>query len=235
MDGKTVKQIAADMLYPDGIRCIVCGRDLPFKSRLSLCKDCKLPENTEFCLGCGHALPQGNVYCDTCQRVKHPFVVARAPLVFTGNVQTLIRRLKYGNGQYLAPYLASLMAESYLRANMQAEAVAFVPMHKKRQRKRGYNQAELLAESLAEYLQLPVIRPLTRVKYTENLARMSKEARQNAITDAIACEPVPYKSVVLVDDVFTTGATASACAEALRHSGVKEVYVLTAATAKSDS
>lgn len=223
------------MLYPDGIRCIVCGRDLPFKSRLSLCQDCKLPENTEFCLGCGHALPQGGVYCDTCQRVKHPFAVARAPLVFAGSTKTLIRRLKYGNGRYLAPYLASLMAESYLRANMHAEAVTFVPMHKKRQRKRGYNQAELLAASLAESLELPLIRPLSRVKYTENLARMGKEARLEAIRDAIVCEPSPYRSVVLVDDVFTTGATASACAEALRKSGVKDVYVLTAATAKAQS
>lgn len=224
-----------DMLYPDDIRCMVCGRDIPVKNRLCLCRDCVLPENTEFCLGCGRALLHGGVYCDVCQREKHPFAAARAPLVYEDAAKTLIRRLKYGNARYLAPYLGSLMAETWLMSRHTAQAVAFVPMHRSRERRRGYNQAELLARSVAEALQLPLISPLERTANTPFLARMDREARFETIRDAIAClAPVGYASVLLVDDVFTTGATAAACAAALKKNGAKEVFVLTAATARQE-
>ncbi len=122
-----------DMLYPDDIRCMVCGRDIPVKNRLCLCRDCVLPENAEFCLGCGRALLHGGVYCDVCQREKHTFAAARAPLVYEDAAKTLIRRLKYGNARYLAPYLGSLMAETWLMSRHTAQAVAFVPMHRSRE------------------------------------------------------------------------------------------------------
>lgn len=232
---KVLSGALGDMLYPDDIRCMVCGRDIPVKNRLCLCRDCVLPENTEFCLGCGRALLRGGVYCDVCQREKHPFAAARAPLVYEGAARTLIRRLKYGNARYLAPYLGSLMAETWLTSRHTVRAVTFVPMHPKRERRRGYNQAELLARSVAEALQLPLVSPLVRTTDTPFLARMDREARFETIRDAIECRPpVGYASVLLVDDVFTTGATASACAAALKKHGAKEVYVLTAATARQE-
>ncbi len=230
-----LSDIIGDMLFPDDIKCILCGRDIPVRNRLCLCRDCTLEENVEFCIGCGRALMRGGVYCDDCQHERHPFDVARAPLVYDGSVKTLIRRLKYGNARYLAPYLAALMAETWMRSGHTAAAVTFVPMHPSRKRKRGYNQAELLARCFCEITGLPLADMLERVKNTPNLARMDRATRAKSISDAIICKSgTVYDSVIVVDDVFTTGATASACAQALKSAKVRQVIILTAATAREE-
>lgn len=222
-----------DFLYPDDIKCIVCGDDYPVKNRYCLCPRCTLSLNRTYCLGCGRATDSEGIYCDACHYRKWHFEEARASFVYEHEVKTVVRRLKYGNARYLVPVFASIMADTFLRWRKQIDCVTFVPMPEKRRRKRGYNQAELLARELGKIVDLPVMSLLEKTKFTSNLARMKADERAAAIADSFSYIGAEKpKSVLLIDDVFTTGATCDECAKTLRKGGVKRVYVLTLATAR---
>lgn len=222
-----------DFLYPDDVTCIVCGDDYPVRNRYCLCPRCTLSVNRSFCLGCGRATDTEGIFCDTCHKRKWNFESARASLVYEASVKDVIRRLKYGNARYLVPVFASMMADTFLRWCISVDCITYVPMPQKRQKKRGYNQAELLAHAIGKIVQLPTVSLLEKVKYTKNLARMGAEERSQAIVDTFSfCGAEKPRSVLLVDDVFTTGATSNECAKVLRKGGVQKVYVLTLATAR---
>ncbi|MCI8435313.1 MAG: ComF family protein [Clostridia bacterium] len=184
-------------------------------------------------MGCGRATDTEGIFCDTCHKRKWNFESARASLVYEASVKDVIRRLKYGNARYLVLVFASMMADTFLRWCISVDCITYVPMPQKRQKKRGYNQAELLAHAIGKIVQLPTVSLLEKVKYTKNLARMGAEERSQAIVDTFSfCGAEKPRSVLLVDDVFTTGATSNECAKVLRKGGVQKVYVLTLATAR---
>lgn len=140
--------------------------------------------------------------------------------------------LKYHNLKALAPSLARLMAAHYSLHPVPAEAIVPVPLHRSRLRQRGYNQAELLAQGLREELGLPLVLGwLERPRAGLPQARTpSREQRWLNTTGAFkVVDRSPAKSVLLVDDVCTTGATLNACAAALKGAGASRVWGLTLA------
>ena len=107
-------------------------------------------------------------------------------------------------------------------------------MHEKRQKTRGYNQAYLIASELCKIINKPLEDMLVRVKYSDNFARMSRKDRIKEAEQSFKVKSMrKNKSILLIDDVFTTGATSSACAKELIKSGVSDVYVLTFCTSES--
>lgn len=228
-----MKSLLSDLFYPDDIKCIVCGDDYPVANRYCLCPRCSLSVNETYCIGCGRATDTAGIYCDTCHYKKWSFEQARSVFVYENSVRDLVRRLKYGNARYLVPQFAALMAETYLRANMRADVVTFVPMPAERKRKRGYNQAELLAKGVSAVIGIPAAALLEKTVFTKNLARMRASERAKAIEGTFSCgvSEIP-ESILLIDDVFTTGATAEECAKTLKRGGAKRVSVLTLAAAR---
>ncbi len=227
-------------LFP-GI-CELCGE----ASEASLCPAClaKLPRVPRpICLYCGAPLRQAAeepFSCPECKGKPRHFDFARPAL--EGNEMTLplVRRLKYHRANHLAPALAPLLAELWeqtpaLRA--QADwALVPVPVPPARLFARGYNQAEELARALGRLRGLPVVNALCRRgRGQESQTHFSAQQRQqNAFAAYRAQSPFARgrqslpPHVLLVDDVFTTGATARACARALRSlPGVETVGVLT--------
>ena len=152
---------------------------------------------------------------------------------YTGPASNLVKRFKYDGIRALA----DLMAEDMLRALPLSpedfDCVAGVPMHAFRRYVRGMNHADLLAEAIAARLGLSCERVLTRARATAQQARLSHEKRQSNLTGAFRAEPVAAgKSILLIDDVYTTGSTAEECARTLLAGGAKQVFLLTYATAK---
>jgi ComF family protein len=160
--------------------------------------------------------------------------VAAAP--YQGVVRRAVHELKFRQGRYLVPFLADLMAEAVRERPLHADLLVPVPLSADRQRRRGYNQAELLAGALLARAPLggAALEPsaLTRPRPTRPQFALDARERRANVPGAIACprpELVRGGRVALLDDVCTTGATLAACAEALRAAGASRVMAIVAA------
>lgn len=224
-----------DLLAPPREPCLFCGRP----AAGGVCAECdrKVPRVVApFCRVCGRPMREGTAHlgqCLECLGQKPYFVRARAVAVHDGLPRQAIHGLKYGGQVRLAPRLAQWMAEAVRNDPVlrQSRVVVPVPLHPDRWLERGYNHAELLSAALSDVLRLPhEPNVLRRVKATERQSELSREARLRNMRGAFeTARPalVAGRMVLLVDDVLTSGSTASECARALLKSGCSRVGVVT--------
>ena len=235
---------ALALVYPQGCAAC-CGVSVERRADWPACAACwtstRLFEGDEtLCWKCG--APAGGevpdevrptVRCRRCD--SEEFDAARACGIYEGALRAAVLGMK--REPFVPPRLARMLCEAARRAPLDsARLVVPVPLHPARERERGFNQATLLATSIAESLGLRLdTLSLERVAHSErHRAGMDARARRESVEDAFAVKRprlVRGERVLLLDDVFTTGATASACAAALKAAGALEVYVLTAARA----
>lgn len=223
------------MLFPSGIKCIVCDSELNGSLNGEICGECSLTSNTSFCFRCGRAKYNDAEFCLECQTIKQNFDLARAPFIYEDNVKNLVYKLKYGNARYLAPILAKYLADTYKKNNLSADFITFVPLHKRKQRIRGYNQAQLLANELSKLINIPVLDILDKAKDIKNTAKLKRFQRKELIKDSVrVIRDIELKgqTILLIDDVFTTGTTANECAKVLNEKKAAKVNVLTFATSR---
>jgi competence protein ComFC len=156
---------------------------------------------------------------------------ARAPFLYADALARAIRGMKFSGWHAIGPHLAAGMAE-VAGDLVPADVVTWVPLSRRRRARRGFDQAEVLARAVSESLGVPARPLLVRIRDTRAQARAGGSERRRALRDAFAGRRGGGElagRVLLVDDVLTTGATAAACARALRVSGAERVSVLTAA------
>jgi ComF family protein len=169
--------------------------------------------------------------CASCRDRSLGFDAAFAMGPYDGNLRELCLRLKHERNAWLAPCLSELLVDVRHDAfsDLSADALIVpVPLHWWRYWQRGYNQAEALAEGIAKQLKLPIRRLLKRVVGTRRLADLSRTARGEVVRNAFrarAHSRMTGRTVLLVDDVLTTGATCSAAARALKQAGAARVVV----------
>ena len=172
--------------------------------------------------------------CDDCLENPPAFDSLRSATLFEGKIREALHRLKYnrdiGLGEVLAPHLFDV----YQKQNWNVDIVTSVPLSHKRLRIRGYNQAEILAKPFAGLIRKEYSNHLIkRVVDTRSQIDLSAEERRKNVSGAfyanVMC--INQKSVIIIDDVSTTGSTISECALALKQAGAKEVYALTLARA----
>jgi ComF family protein len=199
------------------------------------------------CEHCGLPLPSaqpgsnGAAVCARCQSSPLQLDGHRAYAVHGGPLRKAIHRFKYEDLRGLAPLLGRLMADGWNRLSprdLNLDAIVPVPLHRSRQRERGYNQAALLARALGQCLQLPVIEnAVVRSRATAPQVDLNAQARRANVRDAFRCREndLAGKCVLLVDDVCTSGATLESTCEALRGAGVSSVWACTLARARPDS
>lgn len=223
-----------DALYPKDCTCDVCGAELIADTRVRLCSHCvdTLPFVGEhICQYCGMPLKDESDYCNRCQYSKQEFSKNRSPLVYDGDVKRLIYALKFNHKQYIAETLGALMSDEYLKRGMDADIIVFVPMTKEEEKKRGYNQSELLANEVGKRLNMPVLPALVKIKSTSAQKELKGKDRATNLEGAFACvfEQVKNRRILLIDDIFTTGATANECTKVLLKAKARDVSVLTSA------
>ncbi len=195
------------------------------------------------CNDCGVALRgafDAVARCRTCRQHALAFERARAPFRYAGPAQEAVRRFKYRRRWRLGRWLAARMAETaYAEFPLQDIALILpVPLHWLKRRLRGWNPAEFLAASVARTLEKPCQpQALRRRRWTATQTRLPHARRFRNVRSAFSARPelVRDRSVLLVDDVLTSGATAEACARALREAGARRVFVLAAARTPADA
>lgn len=218
-----------DLFFPR--RCPVCDR--PVKPcNAYVCPACakKLKYVKEpVCMKCGKGLrDEQQEYCYDCAHKKHEYVKG-VSLYEYGSIRHTVYRFKYGGRQEYAAFLGEEMALHLGRqiVNWKPDALIPVPLHPDRMRRRGYNQAQLLAEETGKQLGIPVIDDwMIRVKNTEPQKLLDGRARQNNLKKAfkIKRNDVELKTIVIIDDIYTTGSTIDEMARECRRCGVKNVY-----------
>jgi ComF family protein len=175
--------------------------------------------------------------CGSCSVETPPFSGARSFGYYSAELSRLVQGFKFERRKNLAKLLASLQAAAYLETwrREDFEIIVPVPLHPRRRRERGFNQAALLAAALQEQLLLPHSEsPLSRVRDTLPQVGLSDAERKRNLRSAFRCERpalIRNRRILLLDDVMTTGATAASAAEALLAAGARSVSVLTVARA----
>lgn len=212
--------------------CGSCWRETSFVGG-TVCDSCGIPLPGS---GDGH-----RIECDDCMAQPHPWSHGRAALVYEGRARQMVLALKHGDRPDIARPAGRWMAQS-AQPILVPDAVAVpVPLHWSRFLKRRYNQSALLAKSLAQVLRIAVCPDaLQRRKRTAMLEGKTPEQRLATLKDAIRVNPnrmarLQGRTVLLIDDVMTTGATLSACSVACRVNGAKDVRVLTLARVAKDA
>lgn len=227
--GAGLGRFILDLIFPP--RCIVCSHLGTW-----LCAECAsdLPYIVgPVCHRCGIPLQQGCL-CTRCQRDPLNLERIHSVFLFQGPLRAAVHRLKYRNGRAVARPLGQLMAEWWQEQRIPVDVIVPVPLHPRRLRERGYNQAALLAQVLGRQIDRPVRdQALERVRHTRSQMQLDAAARRSNVAGAFQCleDGLGGRRVLLIDDVCTTGATLDACAEALQEAGATWVHALTLARA----
>lgn len=221
------------------VTCCGCGKDLPHGDRFRVCADCLADVgfiDGLFCEKCGIPLPDGGARCWQCRKgSKYHFEYIRSCVEYSGLSKELILKFKYRNMHFLDRFLGRLLASGieHSKELLCADVIVPVPMHWLKKLRRGYNQAELLAGAVAEYTGKPVETGwLRRKRFTKPQFGLKKEERARNLSGGFSSSTLrKYKgaSVLLIDDICTTGATIEHCARSLKSAGAGKVFALTVA------
>ncbi len=237
-------QSAVRAIYP--LQCTAC--DEPSEGLHGLCSACW--QETEFIIGtvcdtCGAPLPGDNAselaHCDECLTTARPWSRGRSVFVYKGTGRSLVLRLKHGDRSDLIPTLAQWVARSVQPILPKDPLFVPVPLHWTRLLRRRYNQAALISQAVARLVEGDSApEALMRQKRTKSLDGHLKSERFAALDGAIFANPrqkeaIAGRSVVLVDDVMTSGATLAACCDALFIAGAQDVCVVTLARVVKDA
>lgn len=221
-----------NLLFPP--RCVACQRT--GELFCDLCAQRVQPIGKPVCPCCGQPQAHADI-CASCLTLpEEARLIARACAIHASPLREAIHAFKYGNQPQLAPLLARYLHASYANELLSSifinvSAIAPVPLHPNRERTRGYNQSALLARCLAQQTGIPLYEHLLcRVRDTQPQVGKNYRERQQNVTDSFAADPaVSGMTLLLIDDVYTTGATLRACASAARRVGAREVCALTLA------
>lgn len=230
-----------DLIYPSNIYCISCGNIIDDSRPYALCDTCVRTlkwANGRTCSRCGKILQDdyGPDLCTDCMDGEHVFEKGFSCVEYGPAERDLIHRFKYKEKAYLGRKLAEIMYDRIRLEELDVKLIIPVPMFVRKERKRGYNQAAVLAASLAKYTGIPYAgKLLVRTVETEAMSKLGVLGRRKNIREVFS---VPHnkmnrlagKQILLVDDIYTTGSTADACTSVLLEAGAARVYVFTFAS-----
>lgn len=226
-----------ELLFPR--RCPVCDRPVDKMGRY-ICKKCRNKIQyiqSPFCMKCGKSLKdEAMEYCEDCKNATHLFERGRA-LYEYDTVKGAIYRFKYENRKEYAEFFGKELAGKLGKEMLgwKADAIVPVPLHKDKEKQRGYNQATLLAKELGNELNMPVYEKIIyRTKPTTPQKNLNGKERQNNLKNAfkIRQNDVKLKTVIVVDDIYTTGTTMNELAGCLKSAGTEKVYCISLAVGK---
>jgi competence protein ComFC len=227
-ESKRIVGTCLDLLFPP--RCVGCNRPGAF-----WCQECIQSVATisgRLCVSCGLPLKTGNT-CSSCQMETFPYQV-RSYAWYREPLRRALLHLKYRPDRRLSDWFAERLAEIVERESWPHMTVLSVPLSKNKHHRRGYNQVDLVASSLARKLDLSYKpKTLRRIRDTQSQVGLSAEARKYNVQGAFVAEyqQLQGECILLIDDLYTTGATLAACAQALKRADARQIFALTIARA----
>lgn len=237
--------IIKDLLFPP--KCIYCGADLPPDTRPFICGECMkhLPFDKIRCCKCGCEivfLPGHIPVCPTCKSAGRNYDCAVSAAYYTGNVRNAILKYKFSYQSYMAEHLSYFLINILKKLNINSsniDFITFVPCGKYQKRRRGFENAGLLAEAVSKRLKIPYCdHVLEKIKTTKTQSTLPLNKRAENIRGAFKVTDKKYvkgKRILLIDDIFTTGATVMEISRQLKRAGAEYVMAATATLTKIDS
>lgn len=233
MSGKL--ETAVRLLFPD--RCVICGKIVT--DGAACCPDCVdkivFCRDGRMCKKCSRPVPEGQLLCRDCLIHPHYFTACFSAALYEGELRRCLLRYKfYNHPEYHRGYARLILSHLLsFDALPRFGAVLGVPLSKQRLRQRGYGQAELIARAVAKGLRAPFYKNCVRKnRHTPAQSTLTYQERLKNLSGAFFVEKpelIRNQTILLVDDVFTTGATADEIAKILLKAGAKEIYVTTVA------
>lgn len=215
-------------LFPDGLNCPICGREIP--QGKMICNDCygKIEFISEHCSKCGRKIEDSNEYCWLCNKNNYHFDKALSVTVYDDVMKILISKLKLGNDRYIADIIAMMLKDSVKEFDDNIDYLSFVPIDKKTFETRGYNQTERIVKALSEMIDIPVYNKIIKIKETKAQKSLDLVSRMKNLQGAFKCKKkLNGETVLVIDDVMTTGTTLSQIAKEFKLRGASTVYGLT--------
>lgn len=231
-----------ELLFPTDIYCISCGNLINRGKKYSLCDECITNikwANENTCERCGVILQNSELkICPVCMEEQHRFERAYTCMVYDDLAKEMIKKYKFHGKAYMAKSLAEIMIDKFSTMSCAVDLVMPVPIHPKKKKERGYNQAGLVAEEFAKRLDIRYTEDiLLRKNYKGAMNKMGADKRRENIMGSYSITESEEKlkmikdsSILLIDDVYTTGSTVNECARLLLSGGAESVNVLTLAS-----
>jgi ComF family protein len=216
-----------NLLFP--VTCCVCHAPVQERRWGGACPECwssLFPIEPPFCSKCGEPAPAIEGLCGGCLRGDHLFDFARSALLFTHTFREIIHHLKYADRVSLAKPLGRILKECLNAHDFQGALILPVPLHRSRERSRGFNQSELIAAQLGRPVSTRLLR---RRKNTPSQTGLSRNERKRNLAGAFELSAKVSGTIIVVDDVYTTGSTMNEVTRTLKRGGAERVEVLTVA------
>ncbi len=234
---KKFKDYILDLLYPRHIKCIFCGNELNENSYNDTCEECmnSLPFITHSCLRCGAPVGDDNSgVCLNCKSSNFDFKLARCVFSYKDKIISVIHKFKYNRMKFLSEPLGKFLCEYFATWDINPDIITSVPLHLSKLKRRGYNQSECIARFLSEKYNIPYydlcVKIVNNISQTELDLKQRKENVKNVFKfNNEYKKEVKDKTVLIIDDVYTTGSTCNELSKIILSAGAKEIYVLTLA------
>lgn len=229
-----LKERILNLIYPKNIKCMFCTGELNQNSYNTTCEEClsTLPFIKNPCDRCGASMNENQSgVCLKCKRINHNFVQAKSVFEYMDKPLAVVHNLKYNGKRYLVEYIVKYLLDVYSTWDMFADFITCVPMFELKEKERGYNQSKLLAEEFSNKTKIPFYEFCAKVVDTQSQTELNTQERISNVEDSFAFKPefkkmIKEKTILIIDDVITTGATTSEISKVLLSAGAKECFVL---------
>lgn len=221
-----------ELVFPENIYCMCCGAIIDRSRSYALCDSCMEHfhwQTGRTCHICGKRLQEtfpGEI-CYSCMENDHYFDRAFSCVTYGLYERGLVMDFKYGDSPYIGRKIAEMMIDRMENEEIEYDYVTPVPIHENRKRKRGYNQAEIIAKEFAKLSGTKYNQCVRRIRDTIPMKGLSSHERFPNVDGAFqVAGDVSGKRILLIDDIYTTGATLDAISKALKDEGAEAVYGL---------
>lgn len=238
-----IKDFICNLIYPLNIKCIFCGEELDERAQKDTCVKCnsRLPYITHPCLRCGREM--GNttdLVCFNCKSSNFLFTSTHSVFQYRDMIVPVIHRFKYQSHRFLYYPLAEYMCERFATLNLEPDIITSVPLHPARECERGYNQSRLLAEVIANKFSIKYLDLCEKVKENVSQTELDFKSRHDNVKDVYKIlkdkrNAIEGKSILIVDDIFTTGATTNEMSRVLKNAGAGDINILTFAHSQHEA
>lgn len=229
-----------DAIFVKDVKCLICEKELNEDNILCLCEECysKLPYILNSCEICGTMIKDGFSYCPNCYKGKFHFNKVYSVFDYSGKVKELIHNFKFYNKKYIGEYFSKVLFDYFIKKDIKCDLIMPVPLHINDLKSRKFNQSEVL---LKEFVNKGFnIRTdiLKKVKLTDKQHNLNFNDRKTNLINAFEInneQEIKGKTILLIDDIITTGSTIDECSKILKQFKAKKVIALTVANTHLES